>query len=419
MSGRRRLKYFCTELAQYGLNVPARDYKETGTRFIRTSDINDRGGLINAGEVYIDDSVIESNHRLIEGDLLLSRSGTLGRCLRYQSVIGPATFAGYLIRFRPSPESEPRYLEYCTQALSFQQAIEAEAPASTISNFNAERYANLSIPWWPLDRQRAIADYLDTETNRIDTLITKKRRMIELLVERVGSITFDGITGQLTSSGVCTLPSGISWLGDIPDHFGTPWLGAFHTAQLGKMLNASAASGPDQYRYIKNTNVQWDCFDFEDLPSMTFDADDRRRCELRPGDVLVCEGGEVGRSAVWNQHGKIFFQKALHRVRPLTENVPRFLMYCLWAAANLNVFTVEGNQATIVHLTGEKLRSHRFPWPPLEEQKQIVSLIDTERRHIDQVVTSIERQIELLAERRQALITRAVTRGVNRTEVES
>ena len=184
MSRWRRLKYFCTELAQYGLNVPARDYKETGTRFIRTSDINDRGELIDVGEVYIDDSVIESNYRLLEGDLLLSRSGTLGRCLRYQSAIGPATFAGYLIRFRPSPQSEPRYLEYCTQALSFQQSIEAEAPASTISNFNAQRYANLSMPWWPLDRQRAIADYLDTETSQIDTLITKKHRMITLLDDR-------------------------------------------------------------------------------------------------------------------------------------------------------------------------------------------------------------------------------------------
>ncbi len=283
------------------------------------------------------------------------------------------------------------------------------ARSNTQDNLNAEQVANLDFPVVSVGTQRAIADYLDTETGRIDTLITKKRRMIELLQERVGSIIFDGVTGRLTSSGVCTVSSGIDWLGSVPDHFGTPWLGAFHTAQLGKMLNAAAASGPEQYLYIKNTNVQWDSFDLEELPSMSFDAEDRRRCELRPGDLLVCEGGEVGRSAVWDLQSQIYFQKALHRVRPLTENVPRFLMYCLWAAANLSVFSVEGNQATIVHLTGEKLRSHRFPWPPLEEQKRIVSIIDSQRGRIDRAVTSMELQIERLAERRQALIAAAVT----------
>ena len=251
-----------------------------------------------------------------------------------------------------------------------------------------------------LGEQRTIADYLDIETGRIDALISKKRCMIELLQERVSSIVFEGVTGRLTSPQARIVSSGIKWLGNVPEHFGTPWLGAFQTSQLGKMLNAAAASGPDQYAYIKNTNVQWDRFEFEDLPTMNFDADDRQKYGLRPGDVLVCEGGEVGRSAVWNHQDQIYFQKALHRVRPLTDNVPRFLMYCLWAAADLNVFAVDGNQATIVHLTGEKLRSHRFPWPPLDEQKQIVSLIDSERGRIDRAIKGIETQIELLAERR-------------------
>ena len=84
-------------------------------------------------------------------------------------------------------------------------------------------------------------------------------------------------------------------------------------------------------------------------------------------------------------------------------------MYCLWAAAKLGVFEVEGNQATIVHLTGEKLREHRFPWPPLKEQEEIVELIDTVRKRISQIFMSLHKQIELLYERRQALITATVT----------
>ena len=268
---------------------------------------------------------------------------------------------------------------------------------------------NFRIPVADLQQQRKVADYLDDETACIDALISKTSRLIELLNERVDSIIFDGISGKLTSPNSRIKPSGIEWLGSIPKHFETPWLGAFHTTQLGKMLNAEAASGSDQYPYIKNTNVRWDGFDLEDLPTMTFDASDRQRCGLRSGDVLVCEGGEVGRSAVWNHDSEIFFQKALHRIRPLGENVPRYLMYCFWAAAKIGVFEVEGNQATIVHLTGEKLREHRFPWPLLAEQRAVVELIDAQRQRINQAIVGLQKQIDLLIERRQALITEVVT----------
>ena len=335
--------------------------------------------------------------------VVVGRKGSHGK-LQYSSNPVFAIDTTYFID-PASTEADVRWLYYALSTLGLDRIGQDVG----VPGLSREYAYSQRVPLPSHTEQRAIADYLDTETSRIDALITKKHRMIELLQERVGSIIFDGVTGRLTSSGVCTVSSGIDWLGSVPDHFGTPWLGAFHTAQLGKMLNAAAASGPEQYLYIKNTNVQWDSFDLEELPSMSFDAEDRRRCELRPGDLLVCEGGEVGRSAVWDLQSQIYFQKALHRVRPLTENVPRFLMYCLWAAANLNVFSVEGNQATIVHLTGEKLRSHRFPWPPLEEQKRIVSIIDSQRGRIDRAVTSMELQIERLAERRQALITAAVT----------
>jgi len=84
----RRLKYFCRGLPQYGLNVPSSDYVHTGTRFLRTSDINERGEVVNAQPVYLQDQIVGFEYRLIDGDLLLSRSGTLGRCLRYRSDLG-------------------------------------------------------------------------------------------------------------------------------------------------------------------------------------------------------------------------------------------------------------------------------------------------------------------------------------------
>ena len=258
--------------------------------------------------------------------------------------------------------------------------------------------------------QRAIADSLDTETTRIDALITKKRRMIELLVEKVDSQIFSAVSGTVTSPASSRQGTQIPWLDTIPSHWDSPWLGATHSTQLGKMLSASAASGPEQHRYVKNTNVQWDRLDLTDLPTMTFDANDRARCSLEKGDLLVCEGGEVGRAAVWpGTQTDVYFQKAIHRVRPIGDAEPRYTMYAFWAAAKMNVFAVEGNQATIVHLTGEKLREHRFPWPPIEEQREIVRQLDATRKKIGATTSQLNQQIDLLNERRQALITAAVT----------
>ena len=304
---------------------------------------------------------------------------------------------------------EPRYLSWWMMSDVFIEEVVARSVGVSYPAINPSELGEIRVRLPNPDKQRAIANYLDIHTSRLDALISKKHRLIELLYDRIDSLVFAGINGSLTSFNASVRHSGIEWLGNISNHYGTPWLGAFHTTELGKMLNVEAASGPEQYPYIKNTNVRWDHFDLEDLPTMTFDASDRQRCELRIGDVLACEGGEVGRSAVWDNDRQIFFQKALHRIRPLEKNVPRFLMYCLWAAAKMEVFSVEGNQATIVHLTGEKLREHRFPWPPLEEQEQIVALIDAERNRIDKAIECLQKQIELLSERRQTLITAAVS----------
>ena len=94
--------------------------------------------------------------------------------------------------------------------------------------------------------------------------------------------------------------AGLDWVESIPEDWGTPSVGANFEVQLGKMLNPSAAAGDSLRPYLRNINVQWDRIDLDDLPLMHFDAGDRARYALRPGDLLVCEGGEVGRAAVWD-----------------------------------------------------------------------------------------------------------------------
>lgn len=348
------------------------------------------------------------------GDVLITKDSETADDIGVAGFVGTTAsdlVCGYhLAILRPRPQVFGRFLYWAICGDSARHQLATTATGVTRFGLRADAISATEIRLPSMAEQRAIADYLDAETARIDALITKKQQLIHLLEERINSAVFQGISGRLTSAEAPRRQSAIDWLGDCPAHWGTPALGAFYSTQLGKMLNAEAAAGPNQRRYIKNTNVQWDSFSLDELPTMSFDAADRRRCRLADGDLLVCEGGEVGRSAVWpGEDQEIYFQKALHRVRPLENGNTRFVMYCLWAAAKLDVFAVEGNQATIVHLTGEKLREHRFPMPPPDEQGAIVERIDQTRHRAESAISTVAQQVELLRERRQALITAAVT----------
>ena len=108
---------------------------------------------------------------------------------------------------------------------------------------------------------------------------------------------------------------------------------------------------------VRNADVQWDRVNVDGLPEMDFAPWERDRYLLQPGDLLVCEGGEVGRTAIWSgEIDECFYQKAIHRVRPQSESEePRFFYYLMSALAKRGVFSAGGNANTIDHLTAVQL----------------------------------------------------------------
>lgn len=347
------------------------------------------------------------------GDIVLEKSGggadqPVGGSVLYDLDMD-AVCSNFAARLRPVPGTEPRFLSYLLASMYFSGVTDALGKQTTgIANLDLGAYLGTACAVPSPQGQRAIADYLDAETERIDALVAARRRQVELIHERVVAAIWRAATRGLRRAQ--RLPSGLGWVGDMPSHWALPSVGANFEVQLGKMLNPEASQAGELSPYLRNVNVQWDRIDIEDLNEMHFDARDRIRYALEPGDLVVCEGGEVGRVAMWE--GAVtgcYYQKALHRVRPRREANARFLLYALWAAASQGVFENEGNTSTFVHLTAEKLRAHRLPWPPSDEQHEIVRLLDLMRDEFGRMKSALERQIDLLLERRQALITAAVT----------
>jgi len=208
--------------------------------------------------------------------------------------------------------------------------------------------------------------------------------------------------------------SGVEWLGEMPAHWGIPPMYARYQVELGKMLDERRVTGTLLLPYLRNVDVQWDCIATEDLPEMDIEPDEYARFTVRHGDLLVCEGGEVGRAAIWHgPSGTIAFQKAIHRLRSLdTSESARFMFYTLVFAAGTGIFESQGNPNIINHLTGEKFRRYRFPRPPGAEQTEIAAFLDAEIVKIDALIGKKRELIDRLQEKRTALISRTAISGL-------
>lgn len=180
-------------------------------------------------------------------------------------------------------------------------------------------------------------------------------------------------------------------------------LGSISESRLGKMLDKEKNAGKPQ-RYLRNINVRWFCFDLSDLLEMRIEDSEVDKYSVRKGDLVICEGGEPGRCAVWEADDSIFYQKALHRVRFTDGSNPKFYMYYLWYAAQTgqlkSLFTGTG----IKHLTGQSLVKVPVPTVGKEIQNNTVTEIESRLSVCDSIEQTVDAALQQAEAIRQSVL---------------
>ncbi|RPK88703.1 hypothetical protein [Streptomyces sp. ADI98-10] len=297
-----------------------------------------------------------------------------------------------------------RWLYYVLQAIDLRGPSQDVGVPGLARDAAYETHAPLPPP---AEEQYRIANFLDAETAHIEQMENSRSRQISALDERELAVIADMLSGGATPDN--GKPTGWRWLPHIPANWKIGPVYAYYLTELGKMLNSDRASGRRQRPYLRNANVHWYEIDSSDMATMHFSPEETRRYSVQAGDLLVCEGGAgVAEAAVWD--GRIeecFFQKSIHRVRQNGDVPVEWLMYWLRFAKSCGVFEADGNIATIPHLTGEQLREYRIPIPD-DAQFRLTKTIEA-LTAMKKARARLKEAQGLLAERRQALITAAVS----------
>ena len=162
---------------------------------------------------------------------------------------------------------------------------------------------------------------------------------------------------------------------DLPDEWEWCRLSTISEFDLGKTLDRQKNTG-NYRKYLRSVNVLWGNIDLSDVKEMRFEDTELERYSIKKGDLLICEGGDVGRCAVWNKDFVFYYQNALHRVRFYQKCIPLFYQFVMMFFENTGLLKKISQGVTIKHLTKSTLNSMFFPLPPLAEQKRIVSQVE-------------------------------------------
>ena len=367
------------------------------------------GNITRDGSIDYSDLVYSSNKEdirkfnLQKNDLLFNRTNSsewVGKTAIFK-LDTPTIYAGYLIRIRCILINSD-YLNFVMNS-SYHRAWcnQAKTDAVNQSNINAQKLSNLQIPIPPIAEQHRIVEEIERWFTLIGQIEQGKADLQTTIKQAKSKILDLAIHGKLVPQDPNDEPASellkrINPKAEItcdngqyekmPEGWCETILGELFEHNTGKALNSSNQGGIMR-DYLTTSNVYWDTFDLSVVKQMLFKENELEKCTVVKGDLLVCEGGDVGRSAIWNQDYDICIQNHLHRLRPKVELSVRFYYHVLKYLKDNNM--IGGKGIGLLGLSSKELHKLPFPLPPLAEQQRIVDAIDKAFAKLDAIMESL------------------------------
>ncbi len=400
----RRLRF----LTQRGLSDERRKVLTGSTRvtFLPMENIGEQGELDHSITRDIDD-VRNGYTQFFDGDVLVAKITPCFENGKGALVYGTLTGVGFgtteLHVLTPSSEIDSRFLYYITASDRFRKLGEAAMFGAAGQKRVPEDFVrDYRIPVPPPAQQRAIADYLDRETTRLDALLAEKERVLALLAEKRRALITRAVTCGLDPN-VPLRDSGIPWLGEIPAHWNTE-----RARWLFEERDQRSDSGEEELLTVSH------------LTGVTPRSEkDVKMFEAKTTEgYKICLSGDLVINTLWAWMGAMGVSPVNGIVSPaynVYEPVPRFHPSYVDALVRLPVFSQEvtryskGVWSSRLRLYPEGFFAVSLPVPPLDEQRQIVAHIANETGRLDELCAATERTTVLFKERRAARIAAAVT----------
>ena len=343
------------------------------TPFLRTSNVLwDEIDLSSVDEMSIPKQELQAK-LLQRGDLLVCEGGEIGRAAIWDGQVETMSFQNHLHRLRPIVEGvDPHFYVYFLQSAFTQLGIfEGAGNKTTIPNLSRSRLAALHVPHPTLDEQQAIVAALI----RVREAITIHDQSVVLARElKRASMR------ELFSHGLREEAEKKTEIGLVPQSWELNSLGTLFEIMQGFSLKGNLSDDGRGIPFLRTSNVYWGHIELNVVSRMSIDPALIVGRVLKNGDLLVCEGGEIGRAAVWNgEIADCTFQNHLHRLRPIRPTYinPKFVMAWLEEGfCHRCVYEGAGNRTTIPNLSRARLAELLTPVPALDEQHEIVAILD-------------------------------------------
>ncbi|EDT6732362.1 type I restriction-modification system specificity subunit [Salmonella enterica subsp. enterica] len=379
--------------------------------YIRVTDFEN--GSVNLSTIkYLDSDTYSaiSNYTISKNDLYISIAGTIGLIGEIPEQLDNANLTENAAKLCFILGTDKKYLKHVLSSNKTIEQFDDKTTSSGQPKLALFRIRDCEFPYAPINEQKIIAEKLDTLLAQVDSTKARLEQIPQILKRFRQAVLAAAVSGLLIGSNKRNhhpLCSEWQWP-DLPSTWSVHKYSELVDSRLGKMLDKAKNFG-SATKYLGNINVRWFSFDLENLQDILISDIERRELSLKLGDVLICEGGEPGRCAIWSepQDIPVIFQKALHRARVKDKIIPEWLVYNLKNDSNNISLSQLFTGTTIKHLTGKALANYPIRVPPLEEQHEIVRRVEQLFAYADTIAKQVNNALTRVNSLTQSILAKA------------